>query len=103
MAKTELFGSKKQADALTPNSKPNAQEVEDFHSNADTDVRPEAIHHTLGSSPNQASPGNHVHNGSDAPLLLEGVQLTGSRGGNAAVASIISALVKLGATDTTTA
>lgn len=102
MAKPEMFGSKKQADALTPNPKPTAQEVEDFHSNADTDVRPEAIHHTLGPSPTQAAPGNHVHNGSDSPLLLEGIQIVGSRGGNAALASVIAALVKLGAKDTST-
>lgn len=98
----ELFGSKKQADTLTPNPKPPAQEVEDFHSNADTDVRQEAIHHTLGPSPTQAAAGNHTHNGSDSPLLLEGVQLVGSRGGNAALTSVIGALVRLGAKDTTT-
>lgn len=104
MAKTpEQYGSKKQAEALTPNPKPDAQAVEDFHSNADTDVRPESLHHTLGPSPSQAAPGNHTHNGSDSPQLLEGVTLVGSRGGNAALASVISALVKLGAQDTTTA
>lgn len=102
MAKPDAFGSKKQAESLTPNPKPSAQEVEDFHSNADTDVRPEAIHHTLGSSPSQASPGNHTHNGSDSPLLLDGIQITGSRSDGSAVASIIAGMVRLGAKDTST-
>jgi hypothetical protein len=36
------------------------------HLNADTDMSITAIHHTLGSSPTQASPGSHVHDGSDS-------------------------------------
>lgn len=35
--------------------------------------------------------------------LLAGVTLTGSRGGNIALLSVIQALVALGATDSTTA
>jgi len=81
---------------------PSTKEVQDAHRNASVDTRTTDIHHTLGSRPTQASPGNHVHNGSDAPLLLQGVSITGSKGGNAAVASIISALTRLGATDNTT-
>lgn len=83
--------------------KPSPQKVHDFHTNADTDQDGDAIHHTLGQGQGQASPGNHVHNGADAPLLLEGVKLVGSRGGNSALVSIIGALVKLGAEDGTTA
>lgn len=92
-----------QADSLKPNPKPDAQTVEDFHSNSDLDVRPEAQHHTLGPSPSQAAPGNHTHNGSDSLQLLGGVIIAGSRGGNTALASVIAALVALGAKDTTTA
>lgn len=77
--------------------------VEQFHKNAAVDTRPEDIHHRLGPNPNQAAAGNHNHRGADSVLLLDGVVLTGSRGGNAALASVISALVQLGAKDTTTA
>jgi len=83
--------------------KPDAKVVSDFHTNADTDTRDTAAHHTLGTSPTQASPGNHRHRGGDSELLLEGVVLTGSRGGNIALLSVINALVQLGAQDATTA
>jgi hypothetical protein len=82
--------------------RPPANVVEDFHHNAPVDTRPEDIHHRLGPAPNSASPGNHSHNGADSVLLLDGFILTGSKGGNAAVASIIQALVRLGAKDSTT-
>jgi hypothetical protein len=75
--------------------------VERFHANASVDTKATDIHHTLGNKPNQAAKGYHTHNGSDSPQLLAGVILTGSKGGNAALGSVISALVKLGATDNT--
>lgn len=83
--------------------KPTPQKVNDFHTNSDVDQEPDSQHHTLGQSPGQASPGNHSHNGSDSVALLEGVVLVGSRGGNSSIASILQALVKLGAEDNTTA
>lgn len=76
--------------------------VERFHKNAAVDSSKESIHHTIGNQPNQAASGSHNHNGSDSPLLLDGFTLTGSKGGNAALSSVISALVKLGAKDSTT-
>lgn len=91
------------APALSSNPKPEAPVVEDFHTNSDLDVRPESQHHSLGPSPSQASPGNHSHNGSDSVQLLSGVTIVGSRGGNAALASVIAALVSLGAKDQSTA
>ncbi len=39
------------------------QQVKDFHLNSDADENPLAIHHTLGTLANQASPGDHVHDG----------------------------------------
>lgn len=81
----------------------DAKDVERFHNKADTDASATAIHHTLGTKNGQASPGDHMHDGGSSKKLLTGTTITGSRGGNAAVASIISALVKLGATDNTTA
>jgi len=43
------------------------------HENADTDSSPNAIHHTLGTGPNQAMPGSHVVNYGDltgAPYVI---------------------------------
>lgn len=81
---------------------PTSEEVELFHQNADTDARAEAIHHTLGVGDNQAARGSHNHRGGDSVLLLSGITITGSRGGNVALLSVIQALVALGATDSTT-
>lgn len=81
---------------------PQPRVVSDFHNNSDVDQDKEAQHHTLGYGPNQASPGSHNHRGSDSVLLLGEVELTGSRGGNTALASVIAALVELGAKDSTT-
>tara|TARA_R110002020_G_scaffold404912_1_gene614971 strand:+ start:11567 stop:11860 length:294 start_codon:yes stop_codon:yes gene_type:complete len=82
---------------------PSAEEVQNFHTNADTDSRREAIHHTLGAGDNQAASGNHDHRGGNSVQLLTGITMTGSRGGNVALLSVIQALVALGATDSTTA
>lgn len=93
----------KQVNLTRAGQKPTAEEVEDFHTNADVDTRIESIHHTLGPGATQAAPGNHLHDGGTSPLLLTGFTLTGSRGGNTALVSIIACLVRLGATDSTTA
>lgn len=82
---------------------PEAEAVTTFHTNADTDTRPESIHHTLGPSPSQAASGDHRHRGGDSALLLDGLTITGSRGGNVALLSVIACLVALGATDNSTA
>ena len=79
------------------------QTVARFHNKSDVDSSSEAQHHTLGIKKDQSSPGDHIHDGTTSRKLLSGTTITGSRGGNAAVASIIAALVKLGATDSTTA
>lgn len=81
---------------------PTPDVVDSFHTNSDLDSRVQAQHHTLGAAPTQASPGDHTHDGGTSALLLAGVTLTGSKGGNAALASVIAGLVKLGATDSTT-
>lgn len=82
---------------------PTAEEVTNQHTNADTDTRAESIHHTLGPSPNQATAGNHRHRGGDSSPLLDGLSITGSRGGNVALLSVIQCMVALGATDSSTA
>jgi hypothetical protein len=89
-------------DVLKPNPKPDAQTVDDFHANADTDTRGESLHHTLGPSPTQASPGDHLHDGGTSPLLLSGSTISGSRASDAYRLSINQILVKLGATDAST-
>lgn len=90
-------------DALRENPKPPPVVVEDFHTNDDTDARRESHHHTLGPLPTQAAPGDHTHDGGDSALLLAGVTITGDRSDGTALASVISALVRLGATDSTVA
>lgn len=113
---TPKFSGRDEKDKYTPsarkdatpktraeNPSPENRTVEAFHRNASVDTRPEDIHHRLGNDPNRASPGNHTHNGSDAPLLLEGYTISGTIATPASVLpSIIAALVRLGATDGTT-
>ena len=85
------------------NPKPPAQAVEDFHTNSDVDARAEAQHHTLGPGPNQSSPGDHVHDGGDSAFILEGQVISGSRASDAWRLSVNAILVRLGATDNSTA
>lgn len=82
--------------------RPSATEIREMHTNDDLDVSAESHHHTIGPGVNQAASGAHNHDGNNSPLILEGVTITGGKGGNTAVASIIAALAKLGATDSTT-
>ena len=107
MAKTpdpKTYGSKagEQSGALDAGQKPDAKRVEEFHANADTDTRPESLHHTLGASPSQASPGDHMHDGGTSTQLLIGTTISGSRAADAWRLSVNAILVKLGATDSST-
>lgn len=77
--------------------------VQQIHKNADTDSGKTAVHHTIGPAPDQVASGAHVHDGNESRQLLSGVTITGARGGNVALASVIDALEALGATDNTTA
>lgn len=85
------------------NPKPPAQAVDDFHTNSDVDARAESQHHTLGPNPTQASPGDHRHDGGDSALILEGETISGSRATDAWRQSVNAILVRLGATDNSTA
>lgn len=82
---------------------PSSQEVNRFHTRSDRDSSKVAHHHTLGLDPNQASPGDHNHNGRNSKLLLDGVTISGSLSGGTALISVINALEALGATDNTVA
>ncbi len=97
-----------------PNQQTTPQEVEAFHRRDDLDVSDLAHHHTLGARPTQASSGNHDHLGRNSDLLEGYLRIkdaayspptvTGSRGGNAALTSLLTTLHNLGIiTDATTA
>lgn len=47
----------------------SSEEVNALHTNSDKDSSAGAQHHTLGTKPTQASPGNHTHNGVDSPRI----------------------------------
>lgn len=75
------------------------------HSRSDLDSGPYAQHHSLGIGHNQASPGDHIHDGVSSRKIGQGrgITITGSRGGNAALASLIAALQQImDLTDNTT-
>lgn len=81
----------------------DARTVNKFHNKSDLDSAATAQHHTLGPRAGQSSPGPHTHDGKTSQQLLKGFTLTGAKGGNVALASVVAALVQLGATDNTTA
>jgi len=82
---------------------PPALLVGKFHQNSDVDATNLAQHHTLGSYPGQASPGPHTHDGGTSKQLMEGVSITGAKGGNVALGNLITALAAaFGFTDNTT-
>lgn len=60
----QIFASRRghdhSGDASNPDKGPKLSQA-NTHQNADTDSSPSALHHTLGSGPNQAAPGNHNH------------------------------------------
>lgn len=95
-------GRKGLGSSINAENRPAPKTVSDFHVNSDLDSSSEAQHHTLGPGANQAAPGYHNHDGSNSVALLEGVTLTGSKTTGAALSSVISALVMLGAMDETT-
>jgi hypothetical protein len=93
------FGEIKKPAARTS---PDPQTVNNFHNRADTDSAATAMHHTLGVKHNQASPGDHKHEGIGSRFIMEGITVTGSKGGNAALADLITKLAAaLGFTDGT--
>jgi hypothetical protein len=59
------------------------EDVRRTHTRADTDTGPRALHHTLGTARNQASPGDHNHDGRTSrkigPLEMDPVNLGKTR------------------------
>lgn len=73
---------------------PEPREVNLFHARSDVDSKQTAQHHTIGLNHNQTSAGDHNHDGQSSRKLGHGLNLTltGSKGGNAALASLITML-----------
>lgn len=73
------------------NPAPAPRVVAAFHVRSDVDSGPFAQHHTLGIKHNQASFGDHVHDGKSSRKIGLGLNLSvsGSKGGNAALASLL--------------
>jgi hypothetical protein len=80
-------------------------DVSQLHTRSDVDSSRNAQHHTLGLGRNEASPGDHIHDGYSSKKVGQGLSITisGSRGGNVALASLIGELKKvIDITDNTT-
>jgi hypothetical protein len=81
----------------------DAFEVKEFHRRSDLDSSQFAQHHTLGAGHDQASPGDHKHDGTSSKLLLEGVELTGDYSSGTVLENLVALLVEhFGLTDSTT-
>jgi hypothetical protein len=79
------------------------QQVNAFHAKSDKDSSKVAQHHTLGPDANQASPGDHKHDGRSSKAILAGVTITGSRTSGAALNNLLNALTDLGLTNSSSA
>lgn len=102
----DQFGQVNSADKdFTGGGVPSARESVQAHQRSDVDASRRSQHHTLGRGHNQASPGNHVHDGINGPKLglyqmdpantgraVPSLTLTGSKGGNVALANLITML-----------
>jgi hypothetical protein len=73
------------------------EEVNKFHTRDDVDTGAFAHHHTLGFRRDQASPGDHSHDGRTSKKLGNGLGyvVTGSKGGNAALTSLLAMLANV--------
>ena len=97
----------KEVGELLKGGPPTAQQVATFHEKSDKNASPKALHHDLGPTANQASPGNHSHDGGASAKLtdiMSGITVIGSRGGNDALASLLTQLAtEFGLVNNTTA
>lgn len=116
VSKPDKFGQVYSAERdLTKGDAPSPGEVNKSHINSDVDASTRSLHHTLGMRRNQASPGNHIHDGVTSPKMgamavgtsasapVPAFTLTGSKGGNVALTNLITFLkLHFNFTDTTT-
>lgn len=72
----------------------SAGDSDSLHARCDVDSSWFANHHTIGTSRNQSSPGNHTHDGYSSRKIGAdlGLVISGSKGGNAALTSLIAML-----------
>lgn len=82
-----------------PGQSPDPKVVNQFHARSDNDSGTEAQHHTLGVKANQASPGDHLHDGRASKKLLDGhiIQNAPATYNQAQIQDIVDALRRLGA------
>lgn len=78
-----------------------SQEVATLHSNSDVDSSVTAQHHTLGIQHNQASPGDHKHDGKASKRIGTGINpafpsVASATYNQAQIQSIIDALRSIG-------
>lgn len=81
------------------------EDSSNIHSRCDVDSSAFANHHTLGIGPYQSAKGNHIHDGHASRKIGAGLGLTvtGSKGGNAALTSLLAMLATvIEFTDSTT-
>lgn len=70
--KPDKFGQKYNADDdLSKWSNVSPADVRKLHARADVDLGPRSLHHTLGTSRNQASPGDHTHDGVTSKQIIK--------------------------------
>lgn len=84
---------------------PPPREVGLFHARSDVDSSQQAQHHTVGMKHDQSAAGDHIHDGKSTRKVGYGLNLTvsGAKGGNAALASLLTMLANvIEFTDTTT-
>jgi hypothetical protein len=80
--------------AVTRDAGASTAEVTAFHQRSDKDASVNAEHHTLGTNRNQSSSGAHIHDGISSRAIGagQGTVLTGAKGGNVALANLITML-----------
>lgn len=83
------------------NPAPPSSDVTKLHSNSDSDSSVTAQHHTLGIAHNQASPGDHKHDGKSSKKIGKGLDTgfpttAGAAYSQAQMQSVIDALRDLG-------
>lgn len=80
---------------------PSSEAVNKLHNNSDVDSSVISQHHTCGIQHNQASPGDHKHDGKSSKAIGKSLDLTfpvtaGAAYTQSQIQSIINALRKLG-------
>lgn len=85
----------------TPMGAPSSGEVNKAHNNSDVDSGVTSQHHTLGIQHNQASPGDHKHDGKSSKKIGKGLDPAFPLTANGAytqaqLQSVINALRNLG-------